>query len=283
MMDKKLLTIILFLLCIRAGAQSSLLWEISAKNGTQPSYLFGSFHLMCKNDFSYAPKLSERIRQTKQFYAELDLTQPGMQAALMQGLTLKGTTLSQLMGSQDYEKARIAFQQITGMDLQLFNQYKPFMSLNLLALYAIPCADKIQPETRLFQIAREQNIPVAGLETLADQLAAIDTQPIESQLKTLSASLQNYDSVKLVMRQLLQVYQLNNSDSLYQFMQQNNNDDHFEKELIEKRNRRWIPVMEGAIRNKPTFFVVGAGHLGGDSGLIALLRKMGYTLKPLND
>lgn len=283
-MDKKLFTILLLLLFIRSEAQSSLLWEISGKDGKQPSYLFGSFHLMCKNDFSYGPKLAERIRQTEQFYAELDLTQPGMQAALMQGLTLKGTTLSQLMGSPDYDKARSAFKQITGMDLQLFNQFKPFMSMNLLALYAIPCADKIQPETQLFQMAREQNIPVAGLETLADQLAAIDAQPIESQLKTLSASLQNYDSVKLVMQQLLQVYQLNNSDSLYHFMQQNSsNDDDFEKELIEKRNQRWIPVMDKAIRYKPTFFVVGAGHLGGNSGLIALLRKMGYTLRLLND
>ncbi|MDD2793755.1 MAG: TraB/GumN family protein [Sediminibacterium sp.] len=282
-MDKKLFTILLLLLCIRAQAQSSLLWEISGKEQKHPSYLFGSFHLMCKNDFSYGPKLSERIRQTEQFYAELDLTQSGLQAALMQGLTLKGTTLSQLMGSQDYEKARTAFKQITGMDLQLFNQFKPFMSLNLLALYAIPCSDKVQPETQLFQIASEQKIPVAGLETLADQLAAIDAQPIESQLKTLSATLQNYDSVKLVMKQLLQAYQLNNSDSLYRFMQSNSKEDYFEKELIEKRNQRWIPVMDRAIRNKPTFFVVGAGHLGGSSGLIALLRKIGYTLRPLND
>lgn len=282
-MDKKLLTILLLLLFIRSEAQSSLLWEISGKNGKQPSYLFGSFHMMCKADFNYSTKLAAKIRQSEQFYAELDLTQSGMQAALMQGLTLKGTSLSELMGSPDYEKARTAFKQITGMDLQLFNQFKPFMSLNLLALYAIPCADKIQPETLLFQMAREQNIPVAGLETLADQIAAIDAQPIESQLKTLTTSLQNYDSVKLVMNQLLQVYKLNNSDSLYQFMQQNNNDDHFEKELIEKRNQRWIPIMDQAIRNKATFFVVGAGHLGGSSGLITLLRKMGYSLKPLND
>lgn len=77
----------------------------------------------------------------------LDLTQSNMQAALMQGLTLKGTTLSELMGSPDYEKARTAFKQITGMDLQLFNQFKPFMSLNLLALYAIPAQIKFQPET----------------------------------------------------------------------------------------------------------------------------------------
>lgn len=282
-MDKKLFTILLLLLFIRAEAQSSLLWEISGKNGKQPSYLFGSFHLMCKADFNHSTKLAAKVRQSEQFYAELDLTQPGMQAALMQGLTLKGTSLSELMGSPDYEKARTAFKQVTGMDLQLFNQFKPFMSLNLLALYAIPCADKIQPETLLFQVAREQNIPVAGLETLADQIAAIDAQPIESQLKTLTTSLQNYDSVKLVMKQLLQVYKLNNSDSLYQFMQQNSNDDHFEKELIEKRNQRWIPIMDQAIRNKATFFVVGAGHLGGSSGLITLLRKMGYSLKPLND
>lgn len=129
-------------------------------------------------------------------------------------------------------------------------------------------------------MAREQNIPVAGLETLADQLAAIDAQPIESQLKTFTTSLQNYDSVKLVMKQLLQVYQLNNSDSLYQFMQQNNNDDHFEKELIEKGTSDGF--RNGSGHPQQSNLLCGRRRTPGRKpGLIALLRKMGYTLKPL--
>lgn len=281
-MAKRLLTALLTLLFIQAGAQSSLLWEISGNQLRKPSYLFGTFHLICQSDFSISQELAGKLRTAEEFYAELDITQPGIQQELIAQLTLKGTTLNALMGAAGFEKASASFKQITGMDLQRFNQFKPFMSLNLLALYAIPCADKIQPETLFIQMAKAQKIPVAGLETLADQIVAIDAQPMESQLKTLVASLQNYDSVKLVMKQLLNVYKLNNTDSLYSFMQQNSSDDYFEKELIEKRNNRWISVIDLAIRNKSAFFAVGAGHLGGKAGLITLLRKQGYTLKPIN-
>ncbi|HJV18295.1 MAG TPA: TraB/GumN family protein [Sediminibacterium sp.] len=281
-MAKRLFTALLILFFLKTDAQSSLLWEISGNQLKKPSYLFGTFHLICQSDFSISAKLADKLRAAEQFYAELDITQPGMQQELMTQLTLKETTLSTLMGSARFEKARVSFKQITGLDLQGFNQFKPFMSLNLLALYAIPCADKLQPETLFFQMAKANNIPVGGLETLTDQIAAIDAQPMESQLKTLAASLQNYDSVKLMMKQLLSVYKLKNSDSLYSFMQQHGSDDYFEKELIEKRNTRWISRIQNTIRNKATFFAVGAGHLGGKAGLIALLRKQGFTLKPIN-
>ena len=56
----------------------------------------------------------------------------------------------------------------------------------------------------------------------------------------------------------------------------------YEDVLLVNRNRNWIPIMEGMMKEKPTFFAVGAGHLGGKNGVIKLLRKEGYTLKPLH-
>ena len=37
--------------------------------------------------------------------------------------------------------------------------------------------------------------------------------------------------------------------------------------------------MEKAMQAKPTFFAVGAGHLGGEKGVLNLLKKQGYTVK----
>jgi len=53
----------------------------------------------------------------------------------------------------------------------------------------------------------------------------------------------------------------------------------FQEILVDRRNREWIPVMERMMREKPTFFAVGAGHLGGASGVIALLRRRGYRVE----
>ncbi|MBK6949221.1 MAG: TraB/GumN family protein [Haliscomenobacter sp.] len=55
----------------------------------------------------------------------------------------------------------------------------------------------------------------------------------------------------------------------------------FENLLLVNRNRKWIPIMEKMMSEKPTFFAVGAGHLGGPQGVVQLLRDSGYSLTPL--
>jgi uncharacterized protein YbaP (TraB family) len=53
--------------------------------------------------------------------------------------------------------------------------------------------------------------------------------------------------------------------------------------LLYRRNENWIPVMSRMMREKPTFFAVGAGHLGGDRGVVALLRKAGYKVEAVGE
>lgn len=53
----------------------------------------------------------------------------------------------------------------------------------------------------------------------------------------------------------------------------------YEDILLNNRNRNWIPVMGRMMREQPTLFAVGAGHLGGESGVVALLRKEGYKVE----
>jgi hypothetical protein len=55
----------------------------------------------------------------------------------------------------------------------------------------------------------------------------------------------------------------------------------FEQILLINRNRNWIPVMERMMAEKPTFFAVGAGHLGGANGVLQLLKTAGYTVEPI--
>jgi len=54
-----------------------------------------------------------------------------------------------------------------------------------------------------------------------------------------------------------------------------------EEALLINRNKNWIPRMEGAMQGNSILFAVGAGHLGGDFGVIKLLRDKGYKLTPI--
>ena len=64
-------------------------------------------------------------------------------------------------------------------------------------------------------------------------------------------------------------------------MQNSGLDGNFEKELIDKRNIKWTPIIEAAAKEAPSFFAVGAGHLGGKNGVINLLRRKGYSVSPV--
>ena len=53
-----------------------------------------------------------------------------------------------------------------------------------------------------------------------------------------------------------------------------------EKEtLIYARNDNWMKQMPEIMKQKSTLFAVGAGHLPGERGVLALLRKAGYTVE----
>lgn len=262
--------------------RSSLLWEVSGNGMQQPSYLFGTFHLLCKGDFTISPELENKLRASRQFYGELKMDDAGLlQTNMMSKLIMQGHTLQGLIGETDYANVSQKFQSITGLPITLFNTFKPFLSLSMLIQKGADCPDKVQPETEFVKVAQRLQMPVLGLETVEDQLNALDKEPLDSQILSLKKTILHFDSVKQVMSKMMAVYQLRDIDSLQQFITSAGGNEMFTTEMINKRNANWIPVMQTAMRSQPSFFAVGAGHLGGTQGLIGLLRKEGYRVTPL--
>lgn len=284
---KKLIT---FLLLLTAGAtqlfaqapKSSLLWEISGNGLKTPSYLFGTFHIMCQSDFVISDALKNKIKNAKQFYGELKMDDfAGMQMEMAMKMIMKDKTIESMMTPAEFKQVSSSFQKITGMPFSLFNSMKPFMSQSLLAVKMIDCKEQIQPETEFAKIAGDQKIPIFGLEKMDDQLSAIDKIPLDSQVRDLKRMLLNFDSARRDMYKMIAVYKKRNIDSVYGFIAKDMSGSSFEKDLIIQRNKNWMPGITKAIADKQTFFAVGAGHLGGTNGLIRLLRKQGYKLTPV--
>ena len=53
--------------------------------------------------------------------------------------------------------------------------------------------------------------------------------------------------------------------------------------LLNNRNRNWVKQLKTIMKKESVFVAVGAGHLVGESGVIALLKKEGYTLTPIEN
>jgi uncharacterized protein YbaP (TraB family) len=283
---KKITTLLSFLfstliLLAQPPKQKTLLWQISGKAISQPSYLFGTFHLLCSKDFTVPDTIQHLMSVTQQLYLELDIDDPKLNAAMMKGIRMKDNkTLKEFIAAKDYDSVAKIFKDKTGMPLSMVQNYKPFMLSSMLYPSILDCPT-VSVEMELAKIAKQNNYETFGLETVEDQLAVFDKIPYENQAKTFVDMLYNFNKSKAELNNMLLLYKSQNIKKLYKSINSDSNYGNFETELLKTRNQNWIPVIEKQATTKPTFFAVGAGHLGGKFGVINLLRKQGYTVTPI--
>ena len=58
--------------------EKTLLWQITGKNIQEPSYLYGTIHIMCPGDLTISDVLKQKFSATQQLFLEIKLDDPGM-------------------------------------------------------------------------------------------------------------------------------------------------------------------------------------------------------------
>src|SRR4030095_4012594 len=82
---------------------NTLLWKISGKDISRPSYLFGTIHLICEDDAILSNNMKKAIAQCDEIYFEVDMDNLFEMFAVMNKMKMKGdTTLKDLLSSSDY-------------------------------------------------------------------------------------------------------------------------------------------------------------------------------------
>ena len=268
----------------QAQEDNSLLWKISGKGLDKPSYLFGTIHLMCPQDIKITDAMQAAIANAEQMVLELDMDEPGiMQNMMASAMMQDGTTLKSLLNEEDYQLLEKFMMDSLGMPLQAMATMKPMLLSTVVMLPVLKC----QPgsyEMSLVNAAKEKEMEVHGLETVADQIAIFDAIPLEDQSDYLVKSIREYEETAEETRNMIRFYQEENVSELYQMIHESMAEmEGGEDALLTNRNRKWIPAMEAMAVEKATFFAVGAGHLGGPEGVIALLKKAGYKVEAVNE
>jgi len=257
--------------------ENSLLWKIEGK-GIQPSYLFGTFHLLPGKDFVISKKVSDAFNETEQLVLELKMDNPLLQLEMLKYVAMKDSmTIDQLVDSADYRLLDQALKESVGMGIAMFNTFKPMMIASMLVLKYID-GEPSSFDMTLAAIAREKEIPVFGLETLKYQMNIFDEIPYEDQVEDMMEMVKEEEKMARMYEKMVSVYMKEDINGLQTLTLE---DAATEKEiemLLNKRNREWVSRIEKFAAEKPTFIGVGAAHLGGEKGLVILLRKAGYKV-----
>ena len=283
--NRKLVVIFFFTLCsMQSIAQrdksNTLLWEISSNGLQQPSYLFGTIHMICKEDFLISEIVKQKFNSSKQVYLELDMDDPQLQVTMMQQMQLPDKeTLKNKLGESNFKKLDSFLQKEMNMNLVMFDKFKPMMVMSILAQRLLPCAGMESYDMNFAKMATEQKKELLGLEKVEDQLGVFDAIPDSLEIRSIMNMVNDFESHKKEFSRMSSIYKTQDLDALYQLLAESPEMMGSQELLLDRRNRNWIPVMESVMKNSTTFFAVGAGHLAGSQGVLELLRKQGYKVK----
>lgn len=262
---------------------NALLWEISGNGISSPSYLYGTVHMICPEDFVTGKRLQEKFRSAQKVFLEVDMDDPSMNMKMMQLSLLRGKKLSDMFSDSDYNKLNVFFRDTIGMPLTLLNTMKPFVLFSILTLKSLPCAEPQSYELTFVKMAKEQSKEVLGLETIEDQMKIFDDMPDSVQVQMVMRYINEFDEQKKEFAKMVDAYKQENLDSIYEHIMSSPDISGSEEVLLFNRNEKWIPIMEAAMQKEKIFFAVGAGHLGGPKGVINLLREKGYSVKGIRE
>jgi len=267
-------------------ADQTLLWQVSGKGLSQPSFLYGTMHILCEGDARLSTGLKKVIKDCGQIFFEVDMDDmQQMIGSLQLARMADGVKLTDLLTPVEYDRIKTYFDSHKlMMPLAMMNRFKPYFITAIISEGIMDCEKKKGMEDLIMTESKSYEKNIRGLETLEFQASIFDTIPYEKQAKDLLTYIDSIDSFKQTTLEMVDVYRkqdLNMMDSLIaksdpgmmQYMDL----------LLYDRNKRWAMEMPEHMFDKSTLFAVGAGHLGGEKGVINLLKEQGFTLTPMNN
>lgn len=272
-------------------SENSLFWEISGKGLKKPSYLFGTYHLLNDSYLNELPKVKKAYENASGVVVEMVIDSSKLMSLGMLSVMTE-TTLDKLVSPEVFEKLKEVVTNTLGPQVAMaMNMLKPNAVMAPLVMaynkeYNAEILNKypgIPLDLFFSSDAKKRGIPVIGLESMEDQFKVLYTrQPVEKQAETLVKLVEDKDLVIKMQTDLLKFYLANDLEQLNK-MYEEYSDKYGESDyLLKDRNIRWMELFPDILSKGNQFIGVGALHLPGEFGMINLLRKAGYTVKPLS-
>jgi uncharacterized protein YbaP (TraB family) len=278
----------LLLLCsasVQASTSDGLVWVVHGSKGKV--YIAGSMHLLRRDRPDLPEAMTAAYREAESLVMELDVDDVDEQA--MSHLMLSaasfndGRSLPAVAGETRWRALRpvLTTLQFPEPFAATLEPWGLALLLTTLEYARLGFDAEVGVEKQLQTLAATDAKTIEGLETPEFQIALFDSLPIEEQLQLLDMTLTDIAEMPAMAEDLYSAWRRGDVQRLealllegYEAMPKLYDD------LVDQRNRRWIPQVKSLLsKENDTLVVVGALHLVGDRGLIALLRREGLKIE----
>ncbi|HEX5655728.1 MAG TPA: TraB/GumN family protein [Polyangiales bacterium] len=257
------------------------LYEVRGERGSV--HLLGTIHMGFGFEEVLTPSARARFEGAARVMTEADVSAANPEQLIQAALLPPEQSLKQIIGEASWQKlvARVGAQ----IPEPLLERLEPWLPSVLLGLEDLEQAlgdarsKGRQMDVELMAEAQRTGKPLSYLETVEEQVAIFDSIPLEEQVRELARSLESEDSTQA--RALLSAFQAGDEQALARALFDEAElaaSPGFYERVLYQRNERWLPVIERELARGGSFVAVGAGHLLGERGLLAALKRQGYAV-----
>jgi uncharacterized protein YbaP (TraB family) len=264
-------------------APRGFIWTVERDGKT--SWLVGSLHVLTADAYPLPAAMEQAFGKASTLMEETDvndvMSPEIMSVVATRGLMTNGETLESLLPRETFAKLsqRIA---ATGLPIEMVKMMRPWMvelTISALELQRAGFDPELGVDLHYRRQASKNGMALSMLETPAEQIDYLAGLPMDVQVAQLRNTIEEGDTELKEVREIASAWRAGDAPAIERLLLKGMKDSPaFYKSLIVDRNRRWIPRIESCLSSGSCFIVVGAAHMVGSDGLIAMLKQKGYRI-----
>ena len=255
-----------------------LLWKVTREN-LPPSYVFGTIHVADRNVSAQLDKIRDLLADSEVFIMEA-IPEPGGIALLRQMMFFNdGTKLQDVISADLYAKtlAVLSAYHLRETDVSAMKPWAAYLTMSY------PADMGLILDQQLLRLARETEVTAGGLESMVEQGNLFNSFSLADQVRLLTDAVCHRELLVDDFAKMISLYMDGDLAGLFSYGQRYSFSDNtlyetLTEKLLTRRNHLMVERMRPALERGKAFIAVGALHLPGEEGVLALLEQHDFEI-----
>ena len=270
-----------------------LLWKIEKDGVEAPSYVFGTYHARSRGIVSIpkdVKEVSDALRKATTLGLEIvRLVDPDLETRMVyrEGTLLDGRTLDMIVGREMMDKLR-AIARKRRVHTAFLHALKPIAAIGLVSgsdeQWALAADNKIVLDNWIEIEAIRQGKKIVPVEDRFEHFFVYPQLPEDEQVRLLKWHVARFASLEERVKRNVDAYRARNIDVFYDVWKEElaqlspKGAKIWHRALLGYRNEQMVEFGAEYFEAGGFFMAVGALHLPGDDGVLALLAARGFKV-----
>ncbi|NND09217.1 MAG: TraB/GumN family protein [Saprospiraceae bacterium] len=257
---------------------NALLWSIENDSGGQ-GYLFGTMHVRDRSAFYLVDNVMPYLKSCGRYAAEMDLGSVDLSSFEKAAQLPENKTLRSFFSDRHYAKVRASFLKSFEIDIDAYQNRHPFLIISMLSEKLLRRDHMHSLDQHLWEMAGNMELDRIGLESYDAQIGIMESIEVRYQIKNLRDIARNPAKFRNKIATVVRYYEQQQVGKIYKESRRQLGKLH--KLLLKDRNQLMADRISKSAAQEKLFAAFGAAHLGGKAGVIALLKRKGWKVRPV--